>query len=375
MSRPQPPKILVRGLNWLGDAVISTAALQRLRQAYPEACITLLSHEKLADLWQHQPFVDDVIPFAPGQGIFKTARALRERQFDIGVAFPNSIRSALELWLARIPKRIGYARPWRTNFLTDPVPPRVGAVRMHKRSDKEIRRIIDGDFPPSSPPPAAAHHVHDYLQLVAALGASLEPMPPRIVVTQTELNQVQQAFGIDTADPTRPWFGLNPGAEYGPAKRWPTDHFIATAVQLHKQTNCRWLLFGGRADLAATQHIAAQIEQQTGRPICVNLSGKTTLRQLSAALKTCRLLITNDTGPMHLAAAVGTPVIVPFGSTSPELTGPTLSPNAQIIKTNVPCAPCFRRICPIDFRCLTQIDPAQVVQAAQKIADDPRGQE
>jgi len=369
--RSPSQKILVRGLNWLGDAVISTAALQRLRQAHPEAQITLLSHEKLAGLWLNQPFVDEVIRFTSNQGLWKTAKILGEVEFDVALAFPNSIRSALELWLARIPKRIGYARPWRTFFLTNPVPARSGAVPMHKRSDKEIRRLISGENSPQFLIPAAAHHVHDYLGLVAALGASPEPLPPCIVVTEAEQEQVHQQFGIDTSDLARPWFGLNPGAEYGPAKRWPADRFIATALELHKQTNCRWLLFGGNADVAATQHIADEIERGAGNsvPICLNLSGKTSLRQLSAALKTCRLLITNDTGPMHLASAVGTPVIVPFGSTSPELTGPTFAKNAQILKTTVPCSPCFRRVCPIDFRCLTQIEPQQVIEAAKRVLE------
>ena len=363
-----PEKILVRGLNWLGDAVIGTSALQRLRQAHPKAHICLLSHQKLGSLWQGQPFVNEVITFDNKANLWKTSRVLRQGHFDAAIAFPNSIRSALELWLAGIPKRIGYARPWRTLFLTDPLPPRREAVPMHKRSDSEIRRLAELGMATNTPIPTSAHHVHDYLQLVAALGASAEPLPPSIVVSDTEMEEVCRQFNID-ADNSQPWFGLNPGAEYGPAKRWPASRFIAAAIELHRQTNCRWLLFGGPADVSVTQQIASEIQSATVNksPLCLNLAGKTSLRQLAAALKLCRLLITNDTGPMHLAAAVGTPVIVPFGSTSSELTGPTFSLNAQIIKTTAPCAPCFRRTCPIDFRCMMQIEASAAVEAARRI--------
>ena len=361
-----PERILVRGLNWLGDAIIGTAALQRLRQARPQAYITLLSHEKLASLWQNQPFIDELVSFPRKQSLRKTANALRGQHYDIGLAFPNSVRSALELWLARIPRRVGYARPWRTWLLTDRVPPRIDAVPMHKRPDAEIRQLAASGATEAELIPATAHHIHDYLRLVAALGASPEPLPPWIHVTETEIEETRHQLGIQPAPDWAPWFGLNPGAEYGPAKRWPAERFVEAAIELHQQTNCRWLLFGGPADVAVTEKIAAEIQQGLGKtePLTLNLAGKTNLRQLAAALKICRVVLTNDTGPMHLAAAVGTPVVVTFGSTSAELTGPTFSPQAQVLKTSVSCSPCFRRECPIDFRCMNQIQSAVVVEAA-----------
>ena len=364
LDAPAPKHILVRELNWLGDAVMSTAALQRLRQARPTARITVLSHEKLADLWKEQPFVDDVVAFSKQQSIWATARSVKALQCDTGIAFPNSIRSALELWLAGIPVRIGYARPWRTLFLSRPVNPRKGSIPMRKRSEREVRRLVsDGSTRPVIP--LAAHHLNDYLELTATLGAVTVPLPPLIHVTEAEMRQTRAQFGVGSGQNC--WFGLNPGAEYGTAKRWPREHFVAAAVMLHKQTGCRWVLFGGQADRDATTQIASDIERQTGKAITANLAGKTTLRQLAAALKSCELIITNDTGPMHLASAVGTPVVVPFGSTSPEMTGPVFSNNARMIKSNAPCAPCFRRVCPIDLRCLTGIKPEAVVAAALEL--------
>ena len=134
IDSPSGEKILVRGVNWLGDAVMSIPALQRLREARPNAHIALLAPEKLAGLWERQPFFDELILFSPSDSVWQTGRQLRAKQFTVGLAFPNSIRSALELWLAGIPRRVALARPFRSFFLTDPVAPRPGAVRMRKRS-------------------------------------------------------------------------------------------------------------------------------------------------------------------------------------------------------------------------------------------------
>ena len=155
--------------------------------------------------------------------------------------------------------------------------------------------------------------------------------------------------------------GLNPGAEYGPAKRWPAESFAAVAREVsRKMPECLWLAFGGAGDRA----LCGDIARLAGDRV-LNLAGKTSLRELMALLKLCRVVLTNDSGPMHVAAALGTPVVVPFGSTSPELTGPGLpgDPRHQLLKSAAPCSPCFRRTCPIDFRCMTGIGPERVIEA------------
>ena len=185
----------------------------------------------------------------------------------------------------------------------------------------------------------AAHQIHEYLHLVAALGANPEPLPPQLVVTPDEIEAVKKKFGLNEIE--RPLFGLNPGAEYGPAKRWPVEKFIAAASEIQQRTNCTWLIFGGKADVA----IASRIESAIPSPPSAiwNLAGKTSLRELMALLKLCRVLLTNDTGPMHVAAALGTPVVVPFGSTSPELTGPGLpgDPRHRLLKSDAPVLAVF----------------------------------
>jgi heptosyltransferase-2 len=353
--------ILVRSVNWLGDAVMSTPALIRLRQARPGARLTLLAAEKLAGLWQRQPFVDEVLTFSAAENVWQVGRRLRERNFTAGLAMPNSIRSALELWLAGIPKRIGVARTGRSFLLTTTVPPPAGAVEMRKRAVGEIRRRIESEGE-TTLYPATAHHVHHYLHLAAALGASPEPMAPHLEVSEREMEEVRGKFGLARAA-GRPWFGLSPGAEYGPAKRWPAERFVAAARSLREKTQCRWLVVGGAGDRALGEMIGRDIARATGEPP-LNLAGQTSLRELAAALKICDLVLTNDTGPMHLAAAVGTPVTAIFGSTSPELTGPIFFPHAEVARGRAPCAPCFRRECPIDLRCLRGIETEQVVAAA-----------
>jgi heptosyltransferase-2 len=381
----------VRGTNWLGDAVMATPALLRLREKLPDAHITLLTPEKLRGLWLaapkqgegglHHPAVDETISFSAGETVFSVGKKLRAGKYDLALVFPNSTRSALEVWLAGIPQRIGYVRPWRNFFLTHAVPARAEAVKMRKRSVGEINSLISGTgFQPVSVgedtgwkpvPLSSAHQIHEYLHLAAALGANPEPLPPQLFVTPEEIEAAKNKFGLDKV--SGPIFGLNPGAEYGPAKRWPVEKFIAAAREIQNRTNCTWLIFGREAD-AASERAAGILSaernfRQDAGSTFLNLAGKTSLRELMALLKICRVLLTNDTGPMHVAAALGTPVVVPFGSTSPELTGPGLPGDARhrLLKSDAPCSPCFLRECPIDFRCLNGISVERVVEAVLEL--------
>jgi heptosyltransferase II len=365
----EPRRILVRGVNWLGDAVMTTPALLRLREKFPAVHITLLTPEKLKDLWLNHPAVDETISFAPGESVFSIGKKLRAGKFDLALVLPNSPRSAIEVYLGGIPQRLGYARPWRNFFLTQAVVPRAGAVKMHKCSEAEIRQLVavddsqrhnsNGCVLPNAA--TTAHQIHEYLHLAAALGANHEPLAPLLTVTPAEIEASKKKFGLEKID--GPVIGLNPGAEYGPAKRWPVEKFIAAAKEIQRRTNCTWLLFGGNND----QPLTAKIESAIRNPQSANfnLSGQTSLRELMSLLKLCHVLLTNDTGPMHVAAALGTPVVVPFGSTSPELTGPGLPGDARnhLLKSDAPCSPCFLRECPIDFRCMNGISVERVVEA------------
>jgi heptosyltransferase-2 len=421
MNAAPPRHILVRGVNWLGDAVMTTPALARLRERFPEARLALLTHEKLRELWQHHPDVDEVLTFRAGESVFSVARRLRgpgfvaglqsglqafsaevvqvqkglwasgspsepapavrndlatemerlqhaarRQRFDLAIVLPNSPRSALETWLARIPLRIGYARPGRNWCLTQAVPSRPNRVVMRKRSFAEVRRLLAA--PPEhshsqAAPAASAHQAHEYLHLVAALGACPEPLPPLLHVTTDEVAAATHRFSLTTEPDAPPLIGLNPGAEYGPAKRWPIEHFAATAVAVQKRIPCRWLILGGPRDADLAANLEARLRSSASG--IHNVSAQTSLRELMALLRLCEVVLTNDTGPMHLAAALGTPVVVPFGSTSPELTGPGLpgDPRHRLLRQPVPCAPCFLRECPVDLRCLRGITPEMAAAA------------
>ena len=431
--------MVVRGVNWLGDAVMTTPALVRLREAFPEAQITLLTHEKLADLWRHQPVVDEVLTFRQGEGVWPVSRKLRHGGFDLALLLPNSPRSAIEAWLAGIPRRVGLRWPWRNLFLTQAVAPASGVTRMRKRTVSEIQARLAANLPREAPAPQS-HHLYHYLHLVSALGASAEPLAPCLRLTEEERTTgAARLFerAVQNSKAGTVWFGLNPGAEYGPAKRWPVERFIETANVISQQTGCRWMVFGGPQDRPLAEEVLA------GVPSAASLCGQTTLRELMMGLGRCRLLLTNDTGPMHLAAALGTPVVALFGSTSPELTGPgwpgantpkrnsalwtpepqrpltpALSPDGgegeeepvhgegkpqileaswgqeprgpltptlshpmgegeeqpvqgkgrhQLLTTAVGCAPCYRRTCPVDFRCMKNITVERVARAAMEV--------
>ena len=195
---PTPRRILVRGVNWLGDAVMTTPALLRLREKFPSAHVALLCPEKLADLWKQQPAVNETIPFTAVESIFSIGKKIRAKKFDLALVLPNSPRSALEVYLTGIPQRIGYARPWRNFFLTQAVAARTGIEKMRKRPAAEIRRLAAGENLGNwklEVGNTQAHHIHEYLHLAAALGGSLEPLAPQLTVTAEEIEAAKNKFG------------------------------------------------------------------------------------------------------------------------------------------------------------------------------------
>jgi lipopolysaccharide heptosyltransferase II len=304
--------ILVRSPNWLGDAVISAPAVRAIKAGRPDAHVTILTPAKLADFWKTLPEVDDVIAITASEGPVTVARKLRGR-FDAAFVFPNSVRTGLEVRLAGIPRRIGYRRPWR---------------------GRSINAVV-----PDPPPGPIRHQVHHYLDMALHAGADITPAmldsPPAPAPAATHL-------------------GIVPGAEYGPAKRWMPESFATVAHRVREQTGAQWRIFGVEADRPYAELIAGRLDGQ-----CENLAGQTSLAQLIDRLRECRLLLTNDTGSMHLAAHLGVPVIAIFGSTEPLLTGP-LGNSARILRHHSVCSPCFLRTCPLDFRCMQSVTVEEV---------------
>jgi heptosyltransferase-2 len=350
---------------------MTTPAIQRLRERFPQARITLLTNENLFELWARHSCLDAILTLSRADNPWSVARRLRNQGFEAVVVLPNSPRSAFEVWLAGIPRRIGYARPWRSWFLSQPLADPPDRLRPRRRRAREVKRLIHNVT--SRDAVAAglsyAHQMHNYLYLTAALGSNPTLLPPRLEVSPEEVKTAidtclssfrgTQDSSTDKEPPI--YLGLNPCAAYGPAKRWPVERFAEVTRQISQRVrNGVWLLFGAASDWDTCEDVV-----RLGRGPLINLAGKTSLRQLMALLKNCRVLLTNDSGPMHVAAALGTPVVVPFGSTSPELTGPGQpgDPRQYLLRSNAVCSPCFRRTCPIDFRCMTGISTDRVVKA------------
>lgn len=308
----KPFRILIRATNWLGDSVISIPAVRAIKRGRPDAHLTVLAPEKIAALWRLVPEVDKVLSLGEKTLRAATRRLQGEPRFDAGIVLPNSLRSALELWLAGVPRRVGYAGHYRRWFLNQ----------------------IVGPVMPKGPPP---HQVEHYLDLARSLGV------------ETEASEI--ALDNPASNATR--IGLCPGAEYGPAKRWLPERFAEVAAQVGGE----WVLFGTAKDEEVGEKIAAALGNG-----CLNLIGKTTLEELIAELRKCRLLLTNDTGTMHLAALLGVPVVAVFGSTEPRLTGP-LGTGHRVLRHQVECSPCFLRKCPLDFRCMKAVETEEVVAA------------
>ncbi|MCE9610369.1 MAG: lipopolysaccharide heptosyltransferase II [Chthoniobacter sp.] len=319
----QPFRILIRASNWLGDAVMSVPAVRAIKRGRPDAQLSVLTPAKLADFWKSVAGVDAVIAIESGENVRAVAQKLRAQNFDAAILFPNSLRTALEVWLAGIPRRVGvpgHHRRWLLNQVFEP-----------KKKKKS---------------PRPRHQVHDYLALAEFVGADIADA---LAPTTRQSPPAKRP----------PVIGLCAGAEYGGAKRWLPERFAETMRLIHERTGCEWKLFGVEKDRPVADAILA-----TAAIPSTDLIGKTTLAQLMDELRTCDVLLSNDTGTMHLAAHLGVPVVALFGSTEPTLTGP-LGLHHRVIRRHVECSPCFLRECPIDFRCMKAIEVPEVVAAIE----------
>ena len=315
----KPFRVLIRSSNWLGDAVMSVPAVRAIKSGRPDAHITIAAPANIAPMWNLVGEVDAIVPL-PNDSLFTVVRLLRERTpFDVAILFPNSLRVALESWLSGIPRRVGYRGHWRSWLVNQII--------------REPRK--------AGPP---EHHSLRFLRIACESGAE---------TSNIQLPNFNQTPNIKD----RTLIGLCPGAEYGPAKRWLPERFAEVAAKITAQSSARWILFGTKNDVAVGEQIAAAIGDH-----CVNRIGQTTLDQLINELRQCRLLLTNDTGTMHLADLLGVPVVAIFGSTEPRLTGP-LSDGHIVLRHHVECSPCFLRECPIDFRCMKAVRAEEVVDA------------
>jgi lipopolysaccharide heptosyltransferase II len=326
----KPFRILVRSSNWLGDAVMSVPAVRAIKNGRPDVHVTIATPDKIATMWSLIPEVDAIVPL-PDASLVSVVRLLKKQiRFDVAILFPNSLRVALESWLSGIPRRVGYHGHWRSWL---------------------VNQIVCEPRKPGPP----EHHSLRFLRIARECGAETEKMSN--VQRPTFNVQLSDSNRLSTIKQQPLKIGLCPGAEYGPAKRWLPERFAEAAAKITAQSSAQWILLGTKNDDAIGAQIGAAIGVH-----CVNRIGQTTLDQLIDELRQCSLLLTNDTGTMHLAALLGVPVVAVFGSTEPRLTGP-LGNGHTILRHHVECSPCFLRECPIDFRCMKAVSADEVAAA------------
>ena len=334
---PAPEKILVRATNWIGDGVMMTPALGAIRHTFPLAEIVVVANPLVAQLFIPHPYCDRVITYdRKGEhrgvpGFYRFVRQLRAERFDLAILLQKAIEAALLAFLASIPQRIGFSTDSRRLFLTSSVP-----------LTSEIRQ---------------KHHSRHYLEMLKAFGITGKNDDLRLVITQAENDYALGLLGKGR------WLAINPGAAYGSAKRWYPEKFADVADALAEEFSLQVVIIGGPGEKQIGRDIVSRMRY---RP--VNLVGETTVREMMAVIAHCSLIITNDSGPMHVAAALQVPTVAIFGPTDHTTTYPWTA-RYRVVRQNVECAPCLKRVCPTDHRCMTEVTSEMVVSAAREIIE------
>jgi heptosyltransferase-2 len=337
-----PSRILVRCPNWVGDLVMATPALRALRARFPGAEITLLLKPALAEIVAGAPWHDRVVPLrtygsdaAPG-ALLRAASALRRERYDLAILLPNAFSAAWLAKLARIPRILGYARNARSWLLSDRVPP-----------PRERGRIV--------PVPMTRY----YLDLVARLGCDTSRIDPELYVTPGEEAEAGAVLGRLGLDGARPLTLIMPGASFGSSKMWPPERFARAADALLARHGGAAAIFPGPGEVETAGQVAKAMRGRVAGAPVVGLG------PLKAAVRRADLVLTNDAGARHLAAAFRVPHVVVMGPTDPRYTDLNLD-HAVVVRRDVPCGPCHLKVCPLDHRCMTLIAAEDVVEAAER---------
>jgi heptosyltransferase-2 len=329
-------KILVRATNWVGDAVMSIPALRALYKKFPDAEISILAKPWVADLYGREPFCHRVIPYTPTDlpSKWRQGCALRSENFDVAILLQNAFEAAAVAFAARIPERIGYARDGRSALLTRAIPvPKRGEIPRHER--------------------------FYYLELLHRAGI-LDTLPASESIRLDGAPAARQA-GLDrfrTLGLGDIVIGVSPGAAFGTAKQWLPDRFAAAASKIGNELGAQIAIFGSQSE----RELCNSVQEACTQP-AKNFAGETSLAEFIEFAAACRVYLTNDSGAMHIASALGVPTVTVFGATDDIGTGPT-GPLARIVREPVECSPCLRRECPIDHRCMTRVEASRVAQVA-----------
>ncbi|MCB1084917.1 MAG: lipopolysaccharide heptosyltransferase II [Chlamydiia bacterium] len=334
----KPKRIIVRMPNWVGDLVMATPILDDLRSAYPKAEITAMVQENVAPLLEKDRAVDELFCVSRAKGFFRRisersiVAKLKKGDYDLGILLTNSFSSAWRFWQGSVKVTIGYKADGRSMLITYP----------QSFSDKWKEQ----------------HLVVTYKELLKPLGIPVSETAPRLHVTDDEIEEAWAYVKRFDIGPENHIVGINPGAAYGTAKCWLPERFAEVVKNVVRaDTKNVVFFFGDRSQ----KGLINQICQGLGTRV-INLAGQTDLRELMAFIKICAVLLTNDSGPMHIADSLGTSIVALFGSTNPIATGPYRQMK-NIIRKEVSCSPCYKRVCPIDFPCMKKIGVNEVTEA------------
>jgi heptosyltransferase II len=333
--------VLIRGVNWIGDAVMTIPALRALKRSLPDKRLVLLVKPWVAPLFEKDPDIEEIILYSDEYrglaGKIRLAQRLKKYDFDTAVLFQNAFDAALITFLAKIKRRIGYSRDGRRILLTDAVPCNAATRDLH--------------------------HIDYYLNLVKKAGFNAMTDLAWLFLDIEERKRARRLL----EDLTRPVIALNPGAAYGSSKRWLPERFAEVAGRVITELNGSVLLLGGLKEAGIADDILKHVDPSLVTPSSlINLSGKMHLRELMAIVAESDVLVTNDSGPMHIGYAVGTPLVAIFGSTSPEHTGP-VGKTDIVIRKSIACSPCFERECKKNnLACMDLIISDEVYSAVKK---------
>ncbi|WP_413112718.1 lipopolysaccharide heptosyltransferase II [Thaumasiovibrio sp. DFM-14] len=343
-------KILIVGPSWVGDMVMSQGLYITLKQLHPEAEIDVLAPAWCKPILERMPEVSQALEMPLGHGQFdlktryQLGVALRQAHYDAAYVLPNSAKSALIPFFAKIPSRTGWKGEMRYGLLND--------VRSNKKAFQYmLERYV------------ALAHPKSAMTGTGCLGA-LADLPRPCLTISAQQAETKEKFALTSS---RKVIGLCPGAEFGPAKRWPEAHFAEVATALIEAGEQVWL-FGSQKDREVTDAIVNAVPAAL-RQHCHNLAGMTSLTEALDLIGACHTVISNDSGLMHVAAAVGCNVVAVYGSSSPQYT-PPLTDKLAILNTEIVCRPCFQRECPKGhLKCLTDLEPQRVIDAVQRLQE------
>ncbi|RPI74979.1 MAG: lipopolysaccharide heptosyltransferase II [Desulfobacteraceae bacterium] len=334
-------QILIRGTNWVGDAVITLPALESVRQTFPDSNLTVLARPWVQAVYENHPAVDRVIPYPKGRNLgerlllfHKTIKEIRSHSYDLAVLFQNAFEAGLLAYLAGIKYRVGFNTDGRGFLLTH-------AVRRNAELLKQ-------------------HQVEYYLYILRSLGWEAHSRDPALFIAASDMEFVRELLASRNIHPHDFILGLSPGAMYGPAKRWPPERFAAIGDRAAAAWNAKVVIIGSSGE----KRICETVRQNMRHP-SLNLAGQTSLGQVMALIALCRFFVTNDSGLMHVAAALNRPMVAVFGSTDPGATGPRSS-KARWVQHPLDCSPCFKPQCKRGFACMLGIEPDEVWEAMEK---------